>query len=104
MSLDEIIASVVAKELEKNTDNVVNELKILLSDVINKLNKVERYSMQSYVTEQVASDITGWSLPTLRKWRYLKKGPTYYKTDKSIRYKVEDLVSYMEHSKITTFG
>jgi len=33
---------------------------------------------------------------TLEQWRWLKKGPTYIKMGRAIRYRIEDLNRFME--------
>lgn len=104
MSIEEVIADIVAKEMSKNTNKIMTEIKEILTDLVQRLNKADKYSLNSFVSEQVASEITGWSLYTLRKWRHLKKGPAYYKSDKTVRYKVADLILYIERSKIITIG
>lgn len=54
-----------------------------------------------YLTEKETSALTGMALSTLRNQRFTRKGLPYYKVgERSIRYKTEDVVSYMEGRRI----
>ena len=53
-----------------------------------------------YLTEKEVSKVTGFSVYTLRNWRNQKKGIPYLKMTKSIRYKPEDVCSYLEENRI----
>jgi predicted DNA-binding transcriptional regulator AlpA len=55
-----------------------------------------------YVDEKVVSQITGLSLPTLRNYRHLRKGPPYLKVGRAVRYSLQDLYEFMESRKIKT--
>ena len=55
-----------------------------------------------YLNEMEVAAITGRAISTLRNERFMRKGLPYYKIGgRSIRYKVEDVISYMEGRKIT---
>jgi excisionase family DNA binding protein len=43
------------------------------------------------VTEREAAQCLGFSLPTLRRWRYAKTGPAHIRVGRSIRYLRADL-------------
>ena len=53
-----------------------------------------------YLTEREAARITRKGLSTLRNDRHLRRGLPYVKDGKSIRYNLNDVVSYMEQRKI----
>lgn len=48
-----------------------------------------------WLNEKDVSRITKLSLPTLRNWRSLNKGPRYTKLGKSVRYSEDDLRQFM---------
>ena len=53
-----------------------------------------------YLNEFEAADHMAFSVGTLRNWRYLRRGPSYIKAGKSIRYSLKDLNEFMESQKI----
>jgi predicted DNA-binding transcriptional regulator AlpA len=54
-----------------------------------------------YLNEKEVKDLTGFALPTLRNWRFLRKGPPYCKVGgRSIRYRREDVLAYMERARV----
>lgn len=55
-----------------------------------------------YLTEQEVSEITARALSTLRNDRFHKRNLPYYKLGRSVRYKLEDVVEYMESRKVET--
>jgi len=55
-----------------------------------------------YINEREASRISGLSLPTLRNYRHLRKGPPYSKVGRAVRYNETDVVKFMESKKIQT--
>lgn len=55
-----------------------------------------------YLNEKEVSAITGRAISTLRNERFMRKGLPYLKVGgRSIRYKTEDVVSFMEGRRIT---
>jgi len=55
-----------------------------------------------YLTEKDVATVTGRALSTLRNERFMRKGLPYLKVGgRSIRYKNEDVRSYMEGRRIT---
>lgn len=55
-----------------------------------------------YLTEKEVSAITGRAVSTLRNERFMRKGLPYLKVGgRSIRYKSEDVIAYMEGRRIT---
>ncbi len=56
--------------------------------------------MIRYLKEKEVSDMIGRSVKTLRNDRFMRKGLPYVKNGRSVRYKVEDVVTYMEDRKV----
>lgn len=53
--------------------------------------------LQALLREREVSELTGLSLPTLRRWRLLNTGPRYLKLGGSaVRYRKEDLAAWLE--------
>jgi hypothetical protein len=52
------------------------------------------------VTEVQAAEILGRAVQTLRNDRHLRQGPAYIKLGRSVRYKVSDLLKYLESHRI----
>ena len=55
-----------------------------------------------YISEKEVTRITGRALPTLRNDRHHRRGLPYYKFGRSVRYKLEDVIDFMEARKIRT--
>jgi hypothetical protein len=53
-----------------------------------------------FLTEKQVSEMTSISLQTLRNWRCLRKGFSYHKLGRSIRYDLDDVLNYMVGRKI----
>ncbi len=56
--------------------------------------------MKIYLNEKQVSDITGFSLPTLRNSRHLRKGFPYLKVGRSVRYDPDDIENFMQRHRI----
>ena len=56
-----------------------------------------------YLNEKEVSAITGMAISTIRNSRFTRKGIPYYKLPggRSVRYKTEDVISFMESRRIT---
>ena len=55
-----------------------------------------------YLNEKEVSAITGRAISTIRNERFLRRGLPYLKIGgRSIRYKSEDVIAYMEGRRIT---
>ena len=55
-----------------------------------------------FINENEVSVITGLSVQTLRNWRFQGKGISYIKAgSRAVRYKLDDVLSFMEERKIT---
>ena len=55
-----------------------------------------------YINEIQVSKITGIALSTLRNHRFEGRGIPYIKLKKSVRYKYQDVIDYMESRRIQT--
>jgi predicted DNA-binding transcriptional regulator AlpA len=55
---------------------------------------------QKWLNEQEVSELTGIAVQTLRNWRFQRKGPSYCKLGRMVRYPVADLTHFMEDKKI----
>ena len=57
---------------------------------------------KTYLNEKEVAAITGRAVSTLRNERFMRKGLPYLKIGgRSIRYKSEDVISYMEGRRIS---
>ena len=57
-------------------------------------------STPKYVDEKVAAGVTGFCVQTLRNQRSAGRGIPYYKVGKSVKYKLDDVVEFMERHKV----
>ena len=57
---------------------------------------------EKYITERETHGITHFALSTLRNHRHLGIGIPYIKLKRSIRYKLSDVIGYMENRRIQT--
>jgi predicted DNA-binding transcriptional regulator AlpA len=57
---------------------------------------------ETYVDEKTVAKVTGFSLSTLRNQRFERRGIPYSKIGRSVRYKYNDVLNYMESKKIET--
>jgi hypothetical protein len=55
-----------------------------------------------YIDEQEVAGITGRALSTLRNERFNRRGIPDYKVGRSVRYKLEDVIHFMESCRIQT--
>ncbi len=56
------------------------------------------------VSESLASEITGLAVKTLQQRRWLGKPPTYLKVGRLVRYRVSDLIEYLDSCAIQARG
>jgi predicted DNA-binding transcriptional regulator AlpA len=50
----------------------------------------------SLLNEYDVARITGLSVASVRRWRFLKQGPRYLKIGSAVRYKAEDIAAWLE--------
>jgi hypothetical protein len=53
-----------------------------------------------YVSDTEAAKIIGSSPQTLRNWRHQGRGPAYSKKGRMVRYRVQDLLTFMADGRI----
>jgi predicted DNA-binding transcriptional regulator AlpA len=54
----------------------------------------------TYIDEKEASRITGLALSTLRNLRARRRGPSYFKIGRSVRYSLADINAFMRSHRI----
>lgn len=52
--------------------------------------------MDTFLDTQAAAKFLGWQPQTLDRRRWLGQAPRYYRVGRSIRYKLEDLIAFVE--------
>lgn len=57
-----------------------------------------------YIDEKEVSKITGRALSTLRNERFMGKGIPYVKVGRSVRYRIDDVIAFMERYRIEPIG
>ena len=57
---------------------------------------------EKYLTEKQVAEVTGIALSTLRNDRSRKTGIPYSKLGRSVRYKLQDVLDFVEVRKIRT--
>ena len=63
--------------------------------------EINELMKKPYLNEMEVAAITGRALSTLRNERFMRKGLPYYKVGgRSIRYKSEDVIAFMEGRRI----
>lgn len=55
---------------------------------------------EHFVNDVEAAKIISASPQTLRNWRHIGRGPVYSKRGKMVRYKVKDLLDFMNAGRI----
>jgi len=67
-----------------------------------KLRVVATQQMEtpSWIDEYAVSRITGIPVQSLRNWRFLRKGFPYFKIGKSVRYRLDEVIRFMEERKV----
>ena len=55
---------------------------------------------EQYVSDLVAAEIMGCSPQSTRNWRHLGRGPAYSKKGRMVRYKVQDLLDFMDSGRV----
>ena len=52
------------------------------------------------LTDEKAAEFLGVAVQTLRNWRNTRRGPAYFKIGRSVRYRMGDLVEYMDVRRV----
>ena len=53
-------------------------------------------SIETLLNEHDVSRITGLSVASVRRWRLFKQGPKYLKIGAAVRYRIEDIRSWLD--------
>jgi predicted DNA-binding transcriptional regulator AlpA len=53
-----------------------------------------------WVDEKRVTELTGIAIQTLRNWRFQGTGPAYFKIGRSVRYRLSDIISYMDARRV----
>jgi len=53
-----------------------------------------------FINEKELSSITGIALPTLRRWRHERRGPSYIKICRMVRYDYDLAMAFMKDHQI----
>ena len=56
------------------------------------------------ITEKVAAEMLGLSVGTLQNWRCNSEGPSYLKLGGAVRYRPEDLETYVAENLVVLRG
>lgn len=57
-------------------------------------------TLRRFIDEKELSIITGFALPTIRKWRHERRGPKYSKIFRMIRYDYNEVMKFMDDHRI----
>jgi len=64
----------------------------------------EQTQTQRYADEKAVSTMIGAALPTLRKWRNERRGPSYVKIGRMVRYDLNEVIKFMDAHKVELDG
>lgn len=53
-----------------------------------------------YITAKEVSEITSVTVQTLANLRFQGQGPPYYKFGRAVRYKLQDVIDFMEANRV----
>jgi hypothetical protein len=53
-----------------------------------------------FVDEQIAAQILGSKVTTLRHWRFRRTGPKFHKFNRSVRYSMDSLQEYARQCEV----
>jgi predicted DNA-binding transcriptional regulator AlpA len=52
--------------------------------------------IEALLNEHDVARLTGLSVASVRRWRFLRQGPTYLKIGTSVRYRPEDILAWLQ--------
>ncbi len=61
------------------------------------MNETPSQPLLKVLSEREAADMLGWSVKTLQARRYRGEPPRYCKVGRSVRYRVNDLQTFLEN-------
>jgi predicted DNA-binding transcriptional regulator AlpA len=53
-------------------------------------------SLETLLNEHDVARMTGLSVASVRRWRLLRQGPKYLKIGSAVRYRLEDIFTWLE--------
>ena len=53
-----------------------------------------------YLNEKEVAELIGFSVQSLRNWRFLGRGPSYIKVGRAVRYQLKDILNWIESHRI----
>ena len=53
-----------------------------------------------WIDEREVSEIIAVAVQTLRNWRFQSTGPAYFKIGRSVRYRLSDIIAFMELRRV----
>ena len=56
------------------------------------------------LNEREAAAVVGCSVALMRKWRLFREGPSYVKIGRLVRYRQEDLNTFLDSHRVETAG
>jgi len=72
-----------------------------IKNYLDNLN-IDDHLTPLYINEHVVSKITGIAVQTLRNDRHRRRGIPYIKIGRSCRYKLADVIEFMERHRVQT--
>ncbi len=61
-------------------------------------------SVDRLFDERSAANVLSCSVALLRKWRLFREGPSYVKIGRLVRYRQDDLNTYLDSHRVETGG
>ena len=75
---------------------------LALLDLVAEAKKIPMKLSNRHLKELETAEFLGLELATVRDWRVRKIGPTYCKFGRSVRYPLDELLKFAEHSRVQT--
>ena len=57
-----------------------------------------------FIDEKELADLFDISIQTARNWRFLRKGPSYFKINRMVRYDFDEALRFMDSFKVDLSG
>lgn len=61
---------------------------------------ISQSSSTKFLNDRAAAEIMGLQVQTLRNWRCSRKGPSYVKAGRAVRYDITDVMSFMQSRRV----
>ncbi len=66
-----------------------------MADLYSWINKSNDRLPMPLISEEAAANLLDVSKKTMQMWRWTGKGPSYIKLGRTVRYKIEDIIEYI---------